>query len=106
MDTMARDFEGLMQFLLAMLAAMSLAVALVAAWAGRRRIGLGQWRRALGITNALIVLNAVTLGAVMLRTEAYPDNPWQWVWVFVTAPMLVGYGAGTTLGLLRRGRAD
>ena len=49
MDTMTRDFEGLMLFLLAMLAAMSLAIALVAAWAGRRRIGLGQWRRALDL---------------------------------------------------------
>lgn len=103
MDEMTTQFEGVVLFLGAMLAVMSLVLALLAGWAGRRRLRRGQWRRALWITNALIVLNAATVGAAMLRTTGTADTYWPWVWVLVSAPLLVGYALGTSLGLLGKG---
>ena len=91
MDEMTQDFGNVVTVVLWLLGAMALALFVVALWLGQRRMRLHGARRALVLTNLMVLSDA-----------RFPENPWQWLVVFVTGPGLAGYALGTTLGLLRR----
>ncbi len=102
MDEMTQDFGNVVTVVLWLLGAMALALFVVALWLGQRRMRLHGARRALVLTNLMVLANAGSVAMMVLSDARFPENPWQWLVVFVTGPGLAGYALGTTLGLLRR----
>ena len=102
MDEMTSDFSNIMTVVLWLLGAMALALCVFSLWLGQRRMRLNGAGRALALTNLLVLANAAAVAMMVASDASYPENPWQWLVVFITGPVLAGYALGITLGLFKR----